>query len=97
MEISRVGTPGVSTLGTGAASRRSPVEGLGKTFEEALEGLTQSEARTNDLVARLAAGEDVDLHRVVIALEETGVNFRVAMAIRDRLIEAYREVMRMAV
>lgn len=97
MEISRVGAPGVSPLSPGTAARRSPVEGLGKTFEQALEGLTQSEATTDDLVARLAAGEDVDLHRVVIALEETDVNFRVAMAIRDRLIEAYREVMRMAV
>jgi flagellar hook-basal body complex protein FliE len=39
----------------------------------------------------------VELHQVMIAAEETDINFRVAMAIRDRLVEAYREVTRMAV
>ena len=46
---------------------------------------------------QLARGEDVDLHTVMIALEENNVNFNVALGIRDKLVEAYREVMRMQV
>ena len=50
-----------------------------------------------DRTDKLAGGEDVDLHQVMIAAEENDVNFRVALAIRDRLVDAYREVMRMNV
>jgi flagellar hook-basal body complex protein FliE len=66
-------------------------------FNQMLETLNKSESQTDALIQKLAAGEDVDLHQVMISAEETDVNFRVAIAIRDRLVDAYREVMRMAV
>lgn len=46
---------------------------------------------------QLAQGENVDLHSVMIGMEENNVNFNVAMGIRDRLVDAYREIMRMQV
>lgn len=70
---------------------------IGKTFESALESLNQSQMNSDMLIEKLAAGESVDLHQVMIAAEQTDVNFRVAMAIRDRLVEAYREVTHMQV
>jgi flagellar hook-basal body complex protein FliE len=69
----------------------------GLSFSQALESLSQTQNESDALVQSLAAGEDVDLHQVMIASEETDINFRIAVAIRDRLVEAYREVMRMAV
>ncbi len=45
----------------------------------------------------MARGESVDLHEVMIGMEENNVNFNVALGIRDKLIDAYREVMRMQV
>ncbi|MDD5369955.1 MAG: flagellar hook-basal body complex protein FliE [Anaerolineaceae bacterium] len=68
-----------------------------KSFGELLNGLNQSQNESDSLMQKLAAGEDVDLHQVMIATEENDVNFRVALAIRDRLVDAYREVMRMNV
>ena len=47
--------------------------------------------------AKLAAGEEVELHQVMISAEQTDISFRVAMAIRDKLVEAYQETMRMSV
>ena len=48
-------------------------------------------------MTKLSSGQDVDLHQVMIATEENDVNFRVALAIRDKLVEAYRSVMQMSV
>jgi flagellar hook-basal body complex protein FliE len=73
------------------------VNDVGISFQEALEALSTTEETSNQLMEQLASGEDVDIHEVMIALEETDISFRIAVAIRDRLIEAYREVMRMAV
>ncbi len=69
----------------------------GFSFSQALDALSQTQAQSDDLIAKLAAGEDVDIHQVMIAMEQTDISFRIALAIRDRLVEAYREVMRMTV
>jgi flagellar hook-basal body complex protein FliE len=62
-----------------------------------LNSLNESQLKADDLVQKLALGENVDLHTVMIGLEENDVNFRVALAIRDKLVEAYHEIMRMQV
>ncbi len=62
-----------------------------------LSSLNQSQQNSDNLVEQLSKGEDVDLHTVMIALEENNINFNVALGIRDKLVEAYREVMRMQV
>ena len=46
---------------------------------------------------KLAAGETIDLHQVMISAEQTDIAFRVALSLRDKLVEAYQEVMRMQV
>lgn len=68
-----------------------------QSFGDMLSSLNQSQQSTDSLMTQLAQGEDVDLHSVMIALEENNVNFNVALGIRDKLVEAYREVMRMQV
>jgi flagellar hook-basal body complex protein FliE len=65
---------------------------IGKGFQDILESLNQSQATSDELIKKLAAGEDVDVHQVMIAFEETDTNFRVAMAIRDRLVDAYKDL-----
>jgi len=75
----------------------SATEQVGKTFEQALQALSQSQNESDALLEKLAAGENVDLHQVMIAAEQTDINFRIAIAIRDRLVEAYREITRMTI
>ncbi len=99
MKISKV-RPGISLEAPAQASAGSTgaaVGQIGQTFSQALDSLSQSQASSDALIQQLAAGEEVDVHQVMIAVEETDINFRIALAIRDRLIEAYRDVMRMAV
>ncbi len=45
--------------------------------------------------ASFARGEDVDLHDVLIKIEEAEVAFKTMMEVRNKLVDAYREVMRM--
>jgi flagellar hook-basal body complex protein FliE len=70
---------------------------VSQTFEEMLSSLNQSQLNADGLMQQLAQGENVDLHAVMIGMEENNVNFNVAMGIRDRLVDAYREIMRMQV
>lgn len=70
---------------------------LTQIFQEALNGLSETQQNSDDLIQKLAAGEDVDIHTVLIAAEQTDINFRIAVAIRDKLVDAYREIRNMSV
>jgi flagellar hook-basal body complex protein FliE len=48
-------------------------------------------------VERMVGGEAVDLHEVMIAVEKARTSFDLLMEIRNKTIEAYREIMRMQV
>ena len=99
MNVSSIDTTqigGSSELLKGGGTAASPQE-PGLSFSKMLDALDQSQEESDTLVRKLAAGEDVDLHQVMIASEQNDISFRVALSIRDKLVEAYREVMRMAV
>ena len=67
------------------------------TFSDVLNSLNESQLNADNLLTQLANGEDVDVADVMFASPENDVNFRVAMAIRDKLVDAYRQVMQMNV
>jgi flagellar hook-basal body complex protein FliE len=52
-----------------------------------------SEALTNEA----AIGGDVDLHDVMIAAEKASVAMQLTLQVRNKLVEAYQDVMRMQV
>ena len=96
--------PSINPIRTGFIDRPSPTtsasgqaEKLTRSFGEVLNSLNESQQSADNQVNLLASGENVDLHNLMITSEENDVNFRVTMAIRDRLVDAYREVMRMSV
>ena len=101
MAIQPIQSNPISTIRELASPQKSTVGGsaqqLGETFENMLTSLNQSQMNADGLIQRLAQGENVDLHTVMIGMEENNINFNVALGIRDRLVEAYREVMRMQV
>ena len=79
------------------ASTENDIKPVSQTFGDMLSALNQSQMNADSLMQQLAQGENVDLHTVMIGMEENNINFNVALGIRDRLVEAYREIMRMQV
>ncbi len=101
MAISPINSNPISAIpeinSTQKPSASSSTQQITQSFQDMLSTLNQSQQNSDDLMAQLARGEDVDLHTVMIGMEENNVNFNVALGIRDKLVEAYREVMRMQV
>jgi flagellar hook-basal body complex protein FliE len=71
------------------------------SFPEVLKELVTN---TNDLQAqaaniaeKFALGEVTEIHDVMIAAEEAGIALELVMEIRNKLVEAYQEMMRMSV
>lgn len=64
------------------------------------EGMAEvdSKIRTGEAgLQRLAAGDVQNLHHVMIQLEESRLSFQLMMQVRNRLLEAYQDVMKMQI
>jgi flagellar hook-basal body complex protein FliE len=73
----------------------------GGTFESTL-GRMVAEVNTKqtaagEAVAGLVTGQNVPLHRAMIAMEEASVSFQLMVEVRNKLLESYQELMRMQV
>lgn len=84
----------------GPAQNTSPQNALsdfGDVLNNAIDTLQQKEDTANQNIASLAAGEDIELHQVMLAMQEADISFQMAIQVRNKLVEAYQEVMRMQV
>ena len=84
----------------GAQGPRKVQEGS-QTFSETLHdylndvnGMIQE---AGDTVERMARGEIDDVHQVMIAVEKASIGLEMVVEIRNKLLESYRELMRMQV
>ena len=79
---------------TGTAER-----GAGSSFTDALKEAVQTvdglQKQSEVAQASFARGDDVDLHDVLIKIEEAEIAFKAMMEVRTKLVQAYHEVMRM--
>src|SRR6185436_13881162 len=85
-----------STSTYGAEAPASPVE-----FERVLEagvGEVDRQVRSAEsLPIDLLTGKVDDFHEIAVQLKSAELSFKFAMEIRNKLIDAYREIMRMSV
>lgn len=81
-----------ATVTAGAAA---PVGGnFGSWFARELDSVNAALGAADADVRALAAGETHSLHEVMIRLEEAKLSFQLMAQVRNRLLEAYQEVMR---
>ena len=70
---------------------------FGAWLTQALGRVNQDLVQADQGLQRLASGEAENLHQVMIALEEARVGLQLVVQVRNRLLDAYQEVLRMQV
>jgi flagellar hook-basal body complex protein FliE len=75
----------------------APPEGFGAWFAQEVGQVNASLVRADDDIRKLATGEAPSLHEVMIHLEEAKLSFQLLAQVRNRMLDAYQEVMRMQV
>ncbi|MEP9412118.1 MAG: flagellar hook-basal body complex protein FliE [Candidatus Brocadia sp.] len=93
----------IKTKGTGFADNESVsfVEGQeqGPSFQKTLSGFINEvndlQTKANASIENLATGKVENIHEVMIAMAKAEVSFKFMMEARNKLVETYKEVMRM--
>jgi flagellar hook-basal body complex protein FliE len=85
---------------TGAAARtgeEKALPGFGETLLRAIAQVNQLENEAQESQIKLAAGQISDIHQVMLAAEKADLALEMTLAVRNKIIEAYQEIMRMPV
>ena len=70
---------------------------INRTFEKLLQDVNQQQFNAEAKKIELLVTENKDIHGTMLALEKAELSMRLMLQIRNKLVSAYEEVMRMQV
>ncbi len=71
--------------------------GFAETLKGFLEKTNEAQINADKAVEKLNTGEAKNLHEVMISMEEADISMRLMVQMRNKVVEAYQEIMRMQV
>ena len=86
----------VSTL-----TEKPKTEQGGSAFSEvlgnAIEQVNNLQAQAGEQVQKVMTGDVTDIHTAMIAVQKADVSFQMMMQVRNKLVSAYQEIMKLQV
>ena len=79
------------------AETNGPAGGFTDALKSALGEVNQTQSRAEALGNAYQRGEVTDVAKVMLARQEAGVAFEATLQVRNRLLSAYQDIMRMGV
>ena len=96
------GIPSIPTLPSittvqGPDATKGAAESFGDMVTNGLENLQQTQATADKLATQAATGELTDLHDYMIASTQASLATELTVAVRNRAVESFQEIMRMQI
>lgn len=88
-------------LSTLAGPRANPnsksAEGFGDMLKNVIDETNKAQIEADQAMEKLHTGEAKNLHEVMITMEKADISMRLFVQMRNKVVEAYQEIMRMQV
>ena len=75
----------------------APGRSFAAWLDAQIHSANQNIVASDDAVRRLAVGEPVNLHQVMVQLEHAKLQFELVLQVRNKLLEAYQDLLRMQI
>lgn len=72
-------------------------DGFAGALKSALDGVSASQGKAEAITNAYQNGEVTDVAKVMLARQEAGLAFEATLQVRNRLLSAYQDIMRMGV
>jgi flagellar hook-basal body complex protein FliE len=70
---------------------------FGEILKDAISTVNQLQKQSDQEIQKLMTGESQDLNNTVIAIQKADLSFQMMMQVRNKIVQAYQEIMRMQV
>jgi flagellar hook-basal body complex protein FliE len=82
---------------TAPAETTAPAGGFADTLVSALDRVNASQQKASDISAAYERGEETDVAKVMMARQEAGIAFEATLQVRNKLLSAYLDILKMGV
>ena len=90
------GVGGVGGIGGGIKGAADLDNGFAKLLKQGIDSVNSTQAKATDLAAKFERGvPGVELPQVMLEMQKANVSFRALTEVRNKFVEAYREIMNM--
>ena len=93
--------PVISDLPLSLGSKPTGVGGektrFGALLKDAISTVNDLQQKSDVEIQKIITGESDELHTAVIAMQRADVSFQMMMHVRNKIVQAYQEVLRMPV
>ena len=90
------GVGGVGGLGAGPGNVSGVDNGFAKLLKQGLDSVNATQSKASDLATTFERGvPGVELPQVMLEMQKANVSFRALTEVRNKFIDAYREIMNM--
>ncbi|MDT0574692.1 flagellar hook-basal body complex protein FliE [Croceicoccus sp. F390] len=86
-----------ATVPSGNVNPAGTTTGFASSLKDAVNAVNASQNRSSAITAAYERGEVTDLAQVMLARQESGIAFEATMQVRNKLLSAYQDIMRMGV
>ena len=76
---------------------QAPAEAFGSVFQDAISRVEQFRLDAQSSVDRFLSGDSEELHTVALKAQQAELSFELFLQVRNKIVNAYQEVMRMQV
>ena len=95
--IQSAGMTGVVSPIEGVTGSQAAKGDFSASLESAISNVDSLQQTADARLKSLASGENVDLHGTMIELEKADIALRAMVSVRNKLVNAYEQVMNMAI
>jgi flagellar hook-basal body complex protein FliE len=79
----------------GQISAKAPATEFSRMLASSLNTVNDLQAERETMVASFASGENQNVHELMISLQKAGLAMNMTAAVRNKVMEAYRELSRL--
>lgn len=92
--VTSITPPEISTPQVGAGSKPGAFQSV---FSDAVSKVEEFQQNAYTAADRFLSGEDEEIHHVALATQQADLSFQLFLQVRNKIIDAYQEVMKMQV
>ncbi len=70
---------------------------FGTILKNAISVVNDNQIASDNMTNKLVNGDNVELHDVMITAQKANITLNTALSVRNKVVEAYQEIMRMTV
>lgn len=94
MAIQSIGTNSIlNNLNiSNTTEQKTNVTSFSNVLSDAISKVNESEVNANNKIESLIKGEDVEMHEVMLAMQESVLSLQALIEVRNKTVEAYQEI-----